>query len=90
MNFDKWSKSLLYSYQEQLNFKDNNLNIDKILNEDDEENNYGEEYDYYSLNKISIEKKKIPNYLTNRLCHCNKCLIFKENIRLNCCSFKNI
>ena len=72
MSFEKWSKSLLYSY-ESLDMNYNNVSLDRIYNEDDEENNFGKQYDYPNNYRRFIKSTNIPNYLTNRLCQCSNC-----------------
>ena len=80
MNFEKWTKSLLYEYQEYINNINKNIPFDILNDEDDEENNFGEKYDYDTQDKIFIKSKNIPNYLTNKLCYCSKCLSLKHQI----------
>ena len=81
MNFEKWTKSLLYEYQEYINNINKNIPFDILNDGDDEENNFGEKYDYDTQDKIFIKSKNIPNYLTNKLCYCSKCLSLKHQIK---------
>ena len=81
MNSEKWTKSLLYEYQEYINNINKNIPFDKLNDEDDEENNFGGKYDYDTPNIIFIKSKNIPNYLTNKLCNCSKCLYLKQQIK---------